>query len=213
MLQSVAHVAVFGNGYSTWNGRTGMADGPRVLQRGPARSMFAGIFRRATWARGSHTCASQNLKSSRLSWKVFSPRSRRELKPRLASSRGFWRYMRCRIRIIRPTSGFLKSTPTRMRTRRIWKRRISGNSGSPRRPWSSPANSSTRFPLCWVRRRSDSVAGDLYQHGVPAKAGTHNHRALRIRRAVASASCNNEKRWLWVPAQGRDDEEINPPRS
>ncbi|MGN1289605.1 MAG: hypothetical protein ACI4XG_23950 [Bradyrhizobium sp.] len=35
---------------------------------------------------------------------------------------------------------------------------------------------------------------------VPAKAGTHNHRVVLLKKAAATASRNNEDRWLWVPA-------------
>ncbi|MGF6430233.1 hypothetical protein ABIE91_005453 [Bradyrhizobium elkanii] len=49
---------------------------------------------------------------------------------------------------------------------------------------------------------------------VPAKAGTHSHRVELLKKAVATASRNNEHRWLWVPAPvrncalGRDDGEF-----
>ncbi|SEB85721.1 hypothetical protein SAMN05444164_0406 [Bradyrhizobium erythrophlei] len=35
---------------------------------------------------------------------------------------------------------------------------------------------------------------------VPAKAGTHNHIGVLLKRAVAPASFNNYLQWLWVPA-------------
>ncbi|KWV57853.1 hypothetical protein AS156_37235 [Bradyrhizobium macuxiense] len=36
---------------------------------------------------------------------------------------------------------------------------------------------------------------------VPAKAGTHSHSRLLIDPAVAQASLDNERQWLWVRAR------------
>ena len=42
---------------------------------------------------------------------------------------------------------------------------------------------------------------------IPAKAGIHNHRALLLGEATATARYH-VRRGVWVPAQGRDDNEV-----